>query len=169
MEFLILLFRIIYIVILGYTITSLVSIFLVALVRHVAPVHTSPWAFGFSVCTKLLEGVFGFYILAQGVCFFVIDLHEVLMSTWLKYMLGTLFTVIWLFHIELHKGREEGFMEIDHSNPILYRYDLYYYYLVRSILTLQMLGSLLLVFYLSFYPISLKAFLHSWYARLVFF
>lgn len=154
---------------LGYCLTSLVSIFLVGIFRKFAPVHTHTWAFGVCVLTKLLEGVIGFYLLSQAVTFFVIDLHDVLMSDWLKYLLGTIFTAIWVYHVVLYRGREEGLLELDGTNHIKYRYDYYYVRLMMSVVILQTYGSLLYVFYLSFYPTALKSYACVWYARLVFF
>ncbi len=169
MEFLILLFRVIYIILLGYTLTSLIAIFLVAFFRHIMPVHTSGWAFGLCMFNKTVEGALGFYILTQGVVFFITDLQGVLMSLWLKYVLATFFTVAWIFHVELHRGREESFWEVDGSNHLKYRYDFYYMYAVKTVLILQVYGSLLFGFYLSFYPLELKAFLSRIYLWLVFF
>jgi hypothetical protein len=169
MAFLILFFRIVYLIFICYSIISLVSIFLVHLFRKLTPVHTHKWAFAVSMLTKVAEGILGFYILSQAVAFFILDLQAVVMDTWQKYVLAFIFVFIWVMHIELHKGREEGFLQLEGANYMKYGFDLYYIQLMKISLVTQIFGSLGYVFYLSYYPAPLQAFLHPYFKILVFF
>ncbi|TAE05985.1 MAG: hypothetical protein EAZ95_19460 [Bacteroidetes bacterium] len=169
MAFLILLFRIFYLILLSYTIVSLIGIFLVHLFRKLTPVHTHKWAFAVSMLTKVIEGALGFYILSQAVAFFMLDLQAVAMDTWQKYVLGAIFLFIWVMHVELHKGREEGFLQLEGANYMKYGFDLYYIQLMKISLVTQVFGSLGYVFYLSYYPASLQAFSHAYFKMLMFF
>jgi hypothetical protein len=119
--------------------------------------------------TKVIEGCIGFYILSQAVAFFILDLQVVVMDTWQKYVLAIVFVCIWILHIELHKGREEGFLDLEGANYMKHGFDMPYIQLMKVSLMVQIYGSLGYVFYLSYFPASLQNFLHGYFKMLVFF
>jgi hypothetical protein len=119
--------------------------------------------------SKIFESMLGFCVLSQCVAFFVVELQTNIEEIWLKYLLMAIFTLLWVAHIELHRGREENFLALEGVNYIKFDFDRYYIILVKLSMVVEVLGSLIYVYYLSNYPRVLGKFLSPIFARLVFF